>query len=151
MVQTIVLLGLCAGAVATTAGHRVVFQVFLWPVTLATALSWGLFHEPGAEHRWLDWVLSALIVFFGLILTGLARDTYRVFAESVLIRLQQNKSNQQLRQALSQAESAMAAKTRFLASGQPRPAPADAHAVPVRRRRWTSARSTTRAASSSRR
>lgn len=116
MVQTIVLLGLCAGAVATTAGHRVVFQVFLWPVTLATALSWGLFHEPGAEQRWLDWVLSALIIFFGLILTGLARDTYRVFAESVLIRLQQNKSNQQLRQALSQAESAMAAKTRFLAS-----------------------------------
>ncbi len=115
MVQTIVLLGLCAGAVATTAGHRVVFQVFLWPVTVANALAWGLFHRAG-DHRWLDWVLAVLIVFFGLILTGLARDTYRVFAESVLIRLQQNKSNQQLRQALSQAESAMAAKTRFLAS-----------------------------------
>ncbi|OWQ83146.1 hypothetical protein CDN99_27030 [Roseateles aquatilis] len=115
MVQTIVLLGLCAGAVATTAGHRVVFQVFLWPVTIATAVAWGLFHDSG-EHRWLDWVLGALIVFFGLILTGLARDTYRVFAESVLIRQQQVKSNQQLRQALSQAESAMAAKTRFLAS-----------------------------------
>lgn len=115
MVQTIVLLGLCAGAVATTAGHRVVFQVFLWPVTVANALAWGLFHQAG-DHRWLDWVLAVLIVFFGLILTGLARDTYRVFAESVLIRLQQNKSNQQLRQALSQAESAMAAKTRFLAS-----------------------------------
>ncbi|MDH0865680.1 hybrid sensor histidine kinase/response regulator [Mitsuaria sp. GD03876] len=115
MVQTIVLLGLCAGAVATTAGHRTVLQVFLWPVTLANALAWGLFHQ-GGEHRWLDWVLSALIVFFGLILMGLARDTYRVFAESVLIRLQQVKSNQQLRQALSQAESAMAAKTRFLAS-----------------------------------
>lgn len=115
MVQTIVLLGLCAGAVATTAGHRVVFQVFLWPVTLANALAWGLFHESG-DYRWLDWVLGALIAFYGLILMGLARDTYRVFAESVLIRQQQIKNNQQLRQALSQAESAMAAKTRFLAS-----------------------------------
>lgn len=115
MVQTIVLLGLCAGAVATTAGHRVVFQVFLWPVTIANALAWGLFHDSG-DYRWLDALLAALIVFFGVILTGLARDTYRVFAESVLIRQQQIKSNQQLRAALSQAESAMAAKTRFLAS-----------------------------------
>lgn len=115
MVQTIVLLGLCAGAVATTAGHRVVFQVFLWPVTLTCALTWGLGHGDGGE-RWLDWALAALITFYGLILTSLAKDTYRVFAESVQIRLQQVKSNQQLRQALSQAESAMAAKTRFLAS-----------------------------------
>ncbi|UXH78853.1 ATP-binding response regulator [Roseateles amylovorans] len=115
MVQTIVLLGLCAGAVATTAGHRVVFQAFLWPVTIANALAWGLGHD-AVDYRWLDWVLSGLIVFFGLILMSLARDTYRVFAESVLIRQQQVKNNQQLRQALAQAESAMAAKTRFLAS-----------------------------------
>lgn len=115
MVQTIVLLGLCAGAVATTAGHRLVFQVFLWPVTLTCALTWGLGHQASAEP-WLDWALAGLIIFYGLILTSLARDTYRVFADSVQIRLQQVKSNQQLRQALSQAESAMAAKTRFLAS-----------------------------------
>ncbi len=115
LVQTIVLLGLCAGAVATTAGHRRVFHAFLWPVTIASALAWGLGHH-SADDRWLDWVLSGLIVFFGLILMSLARDTYRVFAESVLIRQQQVKNNQQLRQALAQAESAMAAKTRFLAS-----------------------------------
>ncbi|MBB3194656.1 ATP-binding response regulator [Roseateles terrae] len=114
-VQTIVLLGLCAGAVATTAGHRVVFQAFLWPVTIANALAWGLGGVAG-EDAWLDVLLSALIIFFALILVSLAKDTYRVFAESVLIRQQQIKSNQQLRQALSQAESAMAAKTRFLAS-----------------------------------
>ncbi|WP_198164879.1 sensor histidine kinase [Roseateles depolymerans] len=114
-VQTIVLLGLCAGAVATTAGHRVVFQAFLWPVTLANALAWGLGGMSG-EDAWLDVLLASLIIFFALILVSLAKDTYRVFAESVLIRQQQIKSNQQLRQALSQAESAMAAKTRFLAS-----------------------------------
>lgn len=114
-VQTIVLLGLCAGAVATTAGHRAVFQAFLWPVTLANALAWGVGGLSGAD-AWLDVLLAALIIFFALILVSLAKDTYRVFAESVLIRQQQIKSNQQLRQALSQAESAMAAKTRFLAS-----------------------------------
>ncbi|WAC73718.1 ATP-binding protein [Roseateles sp. SL47] len=114
-VQTIVLLGLCAGAVATTAGHRLVFQAFLWPVTVANALAWGL-GGVAAEDRWLNVLLAALIVFYAVILISLAKDTYRVFAESVLIRQQQIKNNQQLRQALSQAESAMAAKTRFLAS-----------------------------------
>ena len=115
MVQTIVMLGLCAGAVATTAGHGPVFQAFLWPVSLACAASWALGHGGGAQ-AWVDWVLAALIIGFALILASLARDTYRVFAESVLIRQQQVKNNQQLRQALAQAESAMAAKTRFLAS-----------------------------------
>lgn len=115
MVQTIVLLGLCAGAVATTAGQPQVFQAFLWPVVLACALAWGLGHSV-PDMRWLDGILAGLIVFFGLILVSLARDTYRVFVDSVSIRLQQAKSNQQLRLALSQAESAMAAKTRFLAS-----------------------------------
>jgi signal transduction histidine kinase/ActR/RegA family two-component response regulator len=114
MVQTLLLLGLCAGAVASTAGNAPVFRAFLVPLTLANSLAWLV----GGTHGlgWEDWALSLLILGFGLILAGLARDTYRVFVESVLIRQQQVKSNQQLRLALSQGEQAMLAKTRFLAS-----------------------------------
>ena len=116
MVQTILLQGLCAGAVATTAGYRPVFLVFMVPVTLANALAWV--SGGGGVHAvtWVDWVLGALILGFAWILASLARDTWRVFVESVQIRQQQMMSNQQLRLALQQAESAMRAKTRFFAS-----------------------------------
>ncbi|MET0520034.1 MAG: hybrid sensor histidine kinase/response regulator [Burkholderiaceae bacterium] len=115
MVQTILLQGLCAGSVATTAGYRPVLMAFLVPLTLSNSLAWVI---GGAERQttWIEWVLAALILGFAAILSGLARDAYRVFADSVLIRQQQVKSNQQLRLALQQAESAMQAKTRFLAS-----------------------------------
>lgn len=116
MVQTILLLGLCAGAVATTAGYRPVLLVFIGPVSLANSLAWVT--GSGGVHAvtWIEWVVGMLILGFAWILTGLGSDAYRVFVDSVLIRQQQVKSNQQLRLALQQAESAMQAKTRFLAS-----------------------------------
>ncbi|MGM9513176.1 ATP-binding response regulator [Roseateles sp. DB2] len=116
MVQTIMLLGLCAGAVASTAGHLPVFMAFSAPVTLANGLAW-LTGGAGAHATvWQDAVMGGLILLFGFMLRNLARDNYRVFCESVLIRQQQVKSNQQLRAALKQTEQAMQAKTRFLAS-----------------------------------
>jgi signal transduction histidine kinase/ActR/RegA family two-component response regulator len=116
MVQTILLLGLCAGSVATTAGYLPVLLVFIGPVTLANALAW--ISGGGGVHpvTWIEWLVGALILGFAWILVSLARDAYRVFVESVNIRLQQLKSNQQLRLALQQAESAIRAKTRFFAS-----------------------------------
>ena len=115
MVQTIVLLGLCAGSVATTAGYWPALLSFLLPLTLANSLAWAL---GGGERAvtWLEWALAALILGFAWILVGMARDAYRIFVDSVLIRHQQALSNQQLRLALERAESAMTAKTRFLAS-----------------------------------
>ncbi|QPF72052.1 response regulator [Roseateles sp. DAIF2] len=115
MVQTILLLGLAAGAVATTAGNARVFLAFLIPVSLANSLAWV---SGGGVHAvtWIEWVLGALILGFAWILASLARDAWRVFVESVNIRAQQLKNNQQLRLALQQAESAIRAKTRFFAS-----------------------------------
>ena len=116
MVQTILLLGMCAGSVATTAGYWPVLRVLLIPVTLANALSWVSFGGNAHPVTWVEAGLAALIVFFGIMLMNMARDAQRVFVESVLIRQQQVRSNQQLRVALQRAESAMQAKTRFLAS-----------------------------------
>lgn len=116
MVHTILLLGLAAGAVATTAGNRPVFQAFLAPVSLANAAAWMSGGAGVHEVTWIELVLGVLILGFAWILSSLARDAWRVFVESVNIRAQQLKSNQQLRLALNQAESAIQAKTRFFAS-----------------------------------
>ncbi len=101
---------------ATTAGYWPVLRCVLIPVTLANALAW--FSGGGGANpvTWIEIGLGALIIGFGLMLMSMARDAHRVFVESVLIRQQQIKSNQQLRVALQQAESAMQAKTRFLAA-----------------------------------
>ncbi|MCV2364894.1 hybrid sensor histidine kinase/response regulator [Paucibacter sp. DJ1R-11] len=116
MVQTMLLLGLCAGSVATTAGYAPVLLAFLLPVSLANSLSWLVWHAGGRDSSWLEVALGALILGFAWILASLGRDAYRVFVESVLIRQQQAQTNQQLRLALQKAEQAMEAKTRFLAS-----------------------------------
>ncbi|WP_144007004.1 hybrid sensor histidine kinase/response regulator, partial [Pelomonas sp. KK5] len=116
MLQTILLLGLCAGAIAATAGSARLLRPFLVPVSLANALSWV--SGSGGAHAvsWLDWGLGAMILIFAFILSALAADAYRVFVDSVLIRQQQARRNQQLRLALKQAELANQAKTRFLAA-----------------------------------
>ncbi len=116
MVQTILLLGLCAGSVATTAGYGPVLLAFLVPVSVANALAW--LTGGGGVHQvtWIELVLGALILGFAVILAGLARDAWRVFVESINIRQQQVRSNQQLRLALQSAETAIRAKTRFFAS-----------------------------------
>ncbi|OYU26485.1 MAG: hypothetical protein CFE41_15625 [Burkholderiales bacterium PBB2] len=116
MVQTMLLLGLCAGSVATTAGSAPVLLSFLLPVSFSNSLSWLGWHAGGRESTWLEVALGALILGFAWILASLGRDAYRVFVESVLIRQQQTQTNQQLRLALQKAEQAMEAKTRFLAS-----------------------------------
>ena len=116
MAQTIILLGLCAGAVATTAGHRRILLVFLIPVSAANALAWMTGGGGAHEVTWLELVLGILILGFAGILMGLARDAWRVFVESIHIRMQQQRSNEQLRVALQRAESAIDAKTRFFAS-----------------------------------
>lgn len=116
MVQTILLLGLCAGAVATTAGYGPVFLAFLIPVSLANALSWVTGGGGAHAVTWVELLLGALILGFAAILAGLARDAWRVFVESIGIRQQQQRNNEQLRLALQRAESANSAKTRFFAS-----------------------------------
>ena len=116
MVQTVLLLGLCAGAVATTAGYWPVLLSFLLPLTAANSLAWMSGHGGGRNLTWLEIALGLLILAFAWILASLARDAYRVFVESVQIRQQQAQTNQQLRLALQKAEQAMQAKTRFLAS-----------------------------------
>lgn len=114
-VQSILLLGLCAGSVATTSGYRPAFVAFVAPTLLPLSAMWAI-ASSGVEHRWVELSTAGLILVFGLILLALSKDAYRLFKESFDIRQEQADLNRQLRAALEEAETANRAKTRFLAS-----------------------------------
>jgi signal transduction histidine kinase len=109
-IQSLLLVGLCAGAVATTAGYRPAFLAFVLPVMGALVLRWSVSSASGSA------AVAILIAIFAVVLASLAADSFRLFRESFEIRLQHVKLNGQLRAALAQAETANRAKTRFLAS-----------------------------------
>lgn len=113
--QAILLLGLCAGSVATTTGYRPVFVAFVAPTLLPLSVAWAIgFSTDG--HRWTELSTALLILVFGVLLMTLARDAFHLFKESFEIRQQQANLNRQLRDALDNAETANRAKTRFLAA-----------------------------------
>lgn len=113
--HTLVLLGLCAGAVGTTAGYRPVFAAYMLPTGGGLALAWAA-TPLVVSASWLEASMALLIALFCIVLLGMARDVWRAFDESFDIRLQQVALNNQLRVALDEAEAASRAKTRFLAS-----------------------------------
>lgn len=110
-VQSLLLVGLCAGSVATTAGYQPVFLAYVVPVagTLVARWSVGVSHDGSAA-------VAVIIAIFAAVLVALAADSFRLFRESFEIRLQHVRLNERLRAALDQAETANRAKTRFLAS-----------------------------------
>ncbi|MDQ1919284.1 ATP-binding response regulator [Massilia pseudoviolaceinigra] len=111
-IQSLLLVGLCAGSVATTAGYRPVFLAFLLPVMAPLVAQWALMGHGG----WIGGATALILALFGAVLIALASDSFRLFRESFEIRLQQASLNAQLKLALSAAEAANRAKTRFLAS-----------------------------------
>lgn len=114
-VVSILLAGITAGAVGTTNGHPRIFKAFALPVMLGLSLAWAVTPHQGASLL-VDGAMSFLCLAFVAVQNGLARDNYRALVESVDMRNEQIRLNEQLRAALSQAEEANAAKTRFLAS-----------------------------------
>jgi signal transduction histidine kinase/CheY-like chemotaxis protein len=113
-VQTIVILGLCAGSVVTTGGYRPAFIAFAGTTLIPLSAMWA-FGAAGGFH-WVDLFTALLILVYGLVLLGLARDAFTLFRDSFEIRQEQAGLNRQLQAALTEAEAASRAKTRFLAS-----------------------------------
>lgn len=113
--QSMVVIGLCAGSIATTAGYMPVLLAYLAPTLAPLSLLWAI--SPGVEQRgWIESSVAALLAVLGLLLVTLGKDALRLFRESFEIRLQQADLNRQLEAALERAEAANRAKTRFLAS-----------------------------------
>ncbi len=114
-VQSVLLLGICTGAVASTGGYRPVFMSYLLPVLLPLAGTWA-FLRAGESEAPVRLAMAALVLMFGVALVGLARDGFRLFSDLWAARQQQAQANALLADALAEAEAANRAKTRFLAA-----------------------------------
>lgn len=114
-IHTILLMTMCVGSVSTTAGYRPILYVFLAPIIIPMSIMWAI-SPAHSGSNFPEYLAALLTIMFGGLLLGMASDAFKVFRESFEIRLQQIKLNQQLREAVDEAEAASRAKTRFLAS-----------------------------------
>ncbi|MBC5786018.1 hybrid sensor histidine kinase/response regulator [Ramlibacter sp. USB13] len=112
---TLLVLGLCTGAVGTTAGHRRIYLAYLLPAAGSLPI-WWLINPGGPTAGWTELSLSVLSALYLWLLVGVADNAWRNFSESVQIRFQDREMAVQLREALAQAQQANQAKTRFLAA-----------------------------------
>lgn len=114
-IQTMMLISLCAGAVATTTGYRPFVLAYMIPILIPLIGLW-LF-SPGIElSNWVKYTTAIIVIFSTMIFIVLAADIYRLFESSFYIRKEQQELNRMLEVALDEAESANHAKTRFLAA-----------------------------------
>lgn len=112
---SVLLLGLCTGAVGTTNGRRQLFLAYAIPAVLPLPILWAW--SPGIPERGtIELSLAVLIALHFWLLVGLASNAWTTFEESVRIRFQERDLNAQLHRALAQANEANQAKTRFLAA-----------------------------------
>ncbi len=112
---SLLLLGLCTGAVGTTAGHRSVYLAYMIPAAGSLPV-WWLINPGGPAPGWIELSLALLVGLYLWLLLGLANNAWRNFSESVQMRFQDRELAMQLREALAQATQANQAKTRFLAA-----------------------------------
>lgn len=112
---SVLLMGLCTGTVATSAGYRPALLAYVLPVMIGLALMWGI--SPGlAQTGLVERVIGLLLVFYLAVLLGLAREVNRGIVDAWDIRLRERELNKKLQTALHIAENASRAKTRFLAA-----------------------------------
>ncbi|MEJ2317477.1 MAG: HAMP domain-containing sensor histidine kinase, partial [Gammaproteobacteria bacterium] len=114
-ILTLILAGLMTGAVGTTAGHLKTYLAFTLPVIIPLAVAWGVTPVPEGNLL-IQLGIPLLLIFFGVVLVGLAKEYSAFFVESFRIRNQQTEMNERLQEALDDAISANEAKARFLAS-----------------------------------
>jgi two-component system, sensor histidine kinase len=108
--QSMVMIGLCAGSVATTAGYMPVLLAYLLPTLGPLSVMWLLAPDI-TSSGWIEKSTAALLALLSLILVALGKDASRLFRESFAIRREQAELNRQLELALQQAEAANRAKT----------------------------------------
>ena len=112
---TLLMLGLATGAVGTTAGRRALFLPYVLPMAAPLPLLWVI-HPGPAPAGWTELSVGILLTLYLWVLGGLANNAWSSFTESVRIRFHERAMNEQLTEALAQANQANLAKTRFLAA-----------------------------------
>ena len=113
-IVTMLLVGLCSGAIFTTSGYKPSLYSFVMPVLIPLSLFWMF--NPNPLHTWIEYYVGGLIFLFMVILFTFGNDTFNLIKDSIHISLEQTKLNKRLQTALQNEELANQAKTRFLAA-----------------------------------
>jgi signal transduction histidine kinase len=113
----LVLVGLSAGGIATSAAYPPVFRAYIFPALLPLAVSW--FFMGGIDHV----LIGLLVLLFITILLKFVEENYKLLKESFSIRFEREElvqklenKQKQLLLAKEQAEEAGHAKARVLAA-----------------------------------
>lgn len=115
IIMLLILCGFCASTVSTSAGYLPVFLAYVLPVS--TAISVQILHVSYMEGTGFEgWALAFCTLIFAIFLTRMARSTWLMHENGWHMRRQQQMLNDDLNQALKQAEQANKSKTRFLAA-----------------------------------
>ena len=115
-VVSLLVLGQILGFISNGAGQRRLFFLYSIPLLLPLSLAWML--SPGNGYSAAIGVGVGLLTLVGMtgLLYGLADRVWHLFDSSCRIRFRESALNARLRLALSAAEQANQAKTRFLAA-----------------------------------
>ncbi len=114
-IVSIMLIGLALATSAFSMGFAPHFIAYMLPTIGGTILCWLLFAPPNIAYV-IPVGMCALILFLAYILYWRARSEFIGLTESLLSKQRQSNLTNDLRNALSKAEHANRAKTRFLAS-----------------------------------
>jgi len=114
-VLTIYCVGLASATLPATAGFARIFRPYTVVTLTPICIAWSLPLHPDVGT--LERVAMVALTFAYLVtMWGHAKGSFQLFCDSHRMRQERLALNRQLRDALTQAESASVAKTRFLAS-----------------------------------
>ena len=111
---SMLLAGLCSGAIFTTSGYKPSLYSFVIPILIPLSLFWIFNTDPG--HGWIEYYVGGLIFLFMVILFSFGDDIFNLLKDSIHKSAEQIKLNERLQIALENEAIANQAKTRFLAA-----------------------------------
>ena len=111
---TMLFVGLCTGAIFSTASYKPILRSFVLPVMFALILHW-LFDAPELDTA-NGIFISGLVLIYTVVLFSFGEDIFALYRDSYLLGAEQSRLNLQLSKALKNEEKANRSKTRFLAA-----------------------------------
>ncbi len=110
---TVLLLGLCSGAIATMAGSTRALLAFIGPITLSLAAAWAWRYSTATSPS-TESMISLLIFGYTGVMLAVGQDVNRSIRSAWESRHREGLANRRLTDALAVAEEAGRTKARFL-------------------------------------
>lgn len=114
--HSLILMAIVNGAVIYTAGHPRIYGAYMAPIIASLAVAWFTRSLPTGDKTWLGPVFGMLMLYYGFVLRGFAKDVWGMFLNAAAMRRHEQLQNVQLAEAAETARAASRAKTRFLAA-----------------------------------